>query len=363
MRKIDQDHTRFRDIVKGRIRKDLKKYVTSGDMIGRQGKKYVSIPLPQIDLPRFRFGNNPEQGVGQGEGEDGDPVQGEGEGQAGDQAGQHALEVDVSLEDLAKVLGEELELPRIEPKGTKALRSLGGRFTGISRVGPQSLRHFKRSFREALKRQIASGTYDIDDPVVVPIKEDMRYRTLQQKETPQASAAIIYMMDVSGSMGREQKEIVRIEAFWIDTWLRNQYKNLEVNYIVHDAVAHLVDQHTFFHLRESGGTKISSAYELCLRLMEEKYPASEWNIYPFHFSDGDNWSSRDTERCTDLLKNSILPAVNQFCYGQVKSAYGSGQFKKDLDQAFKNDERMVTTDIPDRDGILPSIKSFLGKGR
>jgi uncharacterized sporulation protein YeaH/YhbH (DUF444 family) len=180
---------------------------------------------------------------------------------------------------------------------------------------------------------------------------------------PQASAAIIYMMDVSGSMGREQKEIVRIEAFWIDTWLRHQYKNLEVNYIVHDAVAHLVDQHTFFHLRESGGTKISSAYEMCLELMRDKYPTAEWNIYPFHFSDGDNWSSRDTERCVELLKASIVPSANLFCYGQVKSAYGSGQFKKDLDAAFRGEEKIVTTDIPDRDGILPSIKAFLGKGR
>ena len=365
VRKIDQDHTRFRDIVRGRVKRDLKKYVTSGEMIGRQGKKYVSIPLPQIDMPRFKFGKNQKQGVGQGEGDEGEPIEaeGEGEGQAGEQEGQHVLEVDVSLEELAKILGDELELPNIEPKGKKVLRSPAGRFTGISRVGPQSLRHFKRSFREALKRQIASGTYDHDNPVVVPIKEDPRYRVMTQKETPQASAAIIYMMDVSGSMGREQKEIVRIEAFWIDTWLRHQYKNLEVNYIVHDAVAHLVDQHTFFHLRESGGTKISSAYELCLRLMEEKYPTSEWNIYPFHFSDGDNWSSRDTERCLDLLKNSILPSVNQFCYGQVKSAYGSGQFKKDLDGGLKSEERLVTTDIPDRDAILASIKSFLGKGR
>ena len=64
-----------------------------------------------------------------------------------------------------------------------------------------------------------------------------------------------------------------------------------------------------------------------------------------------------------LLKDGLLPNCNQFCYGQVKSAYGSGQFKKDLDDAFKGEERVVTTDIQDRDGILPSIKSFLGKGR
>jgi uncharacterized sporulation protein YeaH/YhbH (DUF444 family) len=264
---------------------------------------------------------------------------------------------------LARILGEELELPNIEPRGNKSIRSAALKFTGISRSGPKSLVHFKRTFRESLKRQVAAGEYDYADPMIMPINADFRYRSMERKDEPQANAAIIYMMDVSGSMGREQKEIVRIEAFWIDTWLRHQYKNLDVSYIVHDAVAHLVDQHTFFHLRESGGTKISSAYELCLRLMEDKYPASAWNIYPFHFSDGDNWSSRDTERCVDLMKSSILPQVNQFCYGQVKSAYGSGQFKKDLDQVFRSEELVVTTDIPDRDGILPSIKSFLGKGR
>jgi uncharacterized protein len=366
VRRIDQDHTRFRHIVKGRIKRDLKRFVSSGELIGKQGQRYVTIPLPQISLPRFRYGQNQKQGVGQGEGDSGQPVpgqQGDGAGQAGEEQGQHSIEVDVSLEDLAKILGEELELPNIEPRGKKHLKSAAGRYTGISRAGPMSLRHFKRTFREALKRQIASGTYDPDRPMVIPIREDLRFRSLQTREVPQASAAILYMMDVSGSMGREQKEIVRIEAFWIDTWLRHQYKNIDVRYIVHDAVAHEVDQHTFFHLRESGGTKISSAYELALQIMRDKYPVQEWNVYPFHFSDGDNWSTRDTEHCVSLLKDSLLPACNQFCYGQVKSAYGSGQFKKDLDTAFKSDEKVVTTDIQDREGILPSIKSFLGKGR
>ncbi len=366
VRRIDQDHTRFRQIVRGKIKQDLKRFVSSGELIGKQGQRYVTIPLPQITLPKFRFGENQKSGVGQGEGEPGKPVpgqDGDGSGQAGEEKGKHSIEVDVPLEDLAKILGEELELPNIEPRGRKNLRTAAGRYTGISRAGPMSLRHFKRTFREALKRQIASGTYDPEHPLVIPIREDLRFRSLQTREVPQASAAIIYMMDVSGSMGREQKDIVRIEAFWLDTWLRHQYKHLEVHYVVHDAEAHEVDQHTFFHLRESGGTKISSAYELCLQLMRDKYPAQEWNVYPFHFSDGDNWSTRDTEHCVSLLKDSLLPLCNQFCYGQVKSAYGSGQFKKDLDTAFRGDEKVVTTDIQDREGILPSIKSFLGKGR
>ena len=134
-------------------------------------------------------------------------------------------------------------------------------------------------------------------------------------------------------------------------------------YIVHDAVAKVVDHDSFFHLRESGGTKISSAYELCLRLMQEKYRPENWNVYPFHYSDGDNWSARDTERCVGMLRNDILPRVNQFCYGQVKSAYGSGQFKKDLDVALGEHDAMVTSGINGRDEIADAIRSFLGKGR
>ncbi|MAE76610.1 MAG: hypothetical protein CMJ85_07070 [Planctomycetes bacterium] len=363
VRKIDRDHSRFREIVRGRIKQDLKKFVSSGELIGRQGGKYVSIPIPQVNLPKFRFGKNPKGEVGQGEGGEGEGIEkGDGSGAAGEDSGQHILEVDVTLEELAEILGEELELPNIEPKGKKVISQAGGSWRSIRRVGPESLRHFKRTYQEALKRQIAAGLYDPDNPSIIPMRADKRYKSRKDTVQPQANAVIVYMMDVSGSMGREQKEIVRIEAFWIDTWLRSQYENIEVKYIVHDAVAHVVDQHTFFHLRESGGTKISSAYEICLKMIRDHYPSSEWNVYPFHFSDGDNWSTRDTEHCINLLRDQILPMSNQFCYGQVKSAYGSGQFKKDLDAAMREDPSLVTSDILDRDGILPSIKTFLGKG-
>ena len=368
MFRIEADRARFREIVRGRIRKDLRRYLSTGELIGRAGDRAVSIPLPQIELPRFTFGDNPkgEGGAGSGEGKEGpngDAANGEGPGGAGDQAGQHILEVEVDLEELAEMLGDELQLPNIEPRGMREISSEGGRYNGIRRAGPNSLRQFRRSFRNALKRSIASGLYDPLDPRVVPEREDFRYRMRKSCPRPDSSAVVFHMMDVSGSMGREQKDVVRIKAFWIDTWLRSQYKNLEVVYIVHDAVARIVDQHTFFHLRESGGTKISSAYELCLQQITEKYRPDDWNIYPFHFSDGDNWSARDTEICITMLRDEILPRVNQFCYGQVKSAHGSGQFKKDLDTALGEEEALVTSAVNDRQDIPEAIKSFLGKGR
>jgi len=367
--KVDQDHSRFRNIVRGKIRENLRKYISHGELLGRKGKDVVSIPIPQIDIPRFRYGDKQQGGAGQGDGDQGDPVGGEqgdqeGDGKkAGEGAGEHSLEVDVTLDELASILGEELQLPDIEDKGKSKIINQKDRYTGVRRVGPESLRHFRRTYREALKRQIAMGNYAADRPMIVPIPDDKRYRSWKTESEPVANAVIIYMMDVSGSMGDEQKEIVRIESFWIDTWLQRQYKGLESRYIIHDAVAREVDRDTFFHTRESGGTMISSAYKLCAQLIEDHYPPEEWNIYPFHFSDGDNWSMDDTLSCVELMKQKLLPKVNMFAYGQVESPYGSGQFIKDLRDHFGKDERVVTSEIRDKDAVVQSIKDFLGKGK
>ena len=128
-------------------------------MLGRKGRETVSIPVPNIDIPHFRHGKKGSGGTGQGEGEVGQPIgrgqdDGDGQGQAGSEPGAHIGAVEVSLEELAQMLGEELELPNIEPKGKDAIRSKKDKYTTIGRTGPDSLRHFKRTYKEALKRQI-----------------------------------------------------------------------------------------------------------------------------------------------------------------------------------------------------------------
>ena len=369
---IKRDLSRFRKIVKGKVRDNLKKYVSNGEMPAPKGDGKYKIPMPSIETPRFKFGSQDQGGAGQGQGEQGDPVDGKpeegegepGEGEAGEGAGNKDLDVEFTLDELASILGDELELPNIEPKGKNTLDSTTDKYTSIGHVGPDSLKHFKRSYREALKRQVSTGQYDPKNPIIIPIKSDMRYRASVQKTEMENSAVVIYMMDVSGSMGDEQKEIVRTESFWINVWLKNQYKDIDVRYIIHDATAKEVDENTFFNTRESGGTLISSALKLCREIIEQDYDANEWNIYPFHFSDGDNWSTDDTKLCLDILNQDILPVSNVFCYGQVESRYGSGQFYKDLDLAYKQDhEKVILSKIKNKEAILDSIKDFLGKGR
>lgn len=367
---IKRDHARFKKIVKGKIRDNLRKYISQGQQIIPKGNDQFKIPMPSIDIPRFKFGDKSEGGTGQGQGEQGDPVDGKpgegepGEGEAGEGEGNKELEVEMGVDELAQILSDELELPNIEPKGKQQLSSTVDKYTSIGTVGPDSLKHLKRTYKEALKRQMSMGVYDALDPRVVPIRKDYRFRSADTKVEMQNSAVVIYMMDVSGSMGEEQKEIVRTESFWINLWLKSQYKDIEIRYIIHDATAKEVDENTFFRTRESGGTLISSALKLCKEIIEEDYNPSEWNIYPFHFSDGDNWSADDTKVCLEILDDFLLPCSNMFCYGQVESRYGSGQFYKDLASKYgTDDENVILSKIKDKDAILDSIKEFLGKGK
>ncbi len=378
--KIEQDHQRFRQIVRGKIRKELRRFISRGEMIGREGDRFVSIPVHDIDIPTFRFGDN-SGGVGMGEGGEGDKAgSGKDNGKGGDQPGKHVLEVDVSLEELADLLGEELELPRIEPKGEHNLSTVRDKYTGVRPTGPASLRHFKRSYKEALKRQLALGTYDPADPVVVPIRRDMRYRSWTEVRKPQSNAVIIYMMDVSGSMGDEQKELVRLEAFWIDAWLRRNYEGIESRYIVHDVLAQEVDRRTFFSVREDGGTRISSAFAKAHEILQARYDPTAWNIYLFHFSDGDNSSDSDNRSCVELIQRSLLPVCNMFGYCQVASPYGSGNFINVLRDAFdankgagvgdslangaaRGSDKVVLSRVNSREDIYESLRTFFKAGR
>jgi len=333
-------------------------------LIGRKGRDLVSIPIPQIDIPHFRFGG-PGSGVGQGRGEPGDQVApgepdgGNGGRKAGDQPGQHILEVEMTLDELADILGEELELPRIRPKQRNNVLGEVYRYTSARRVGPESLRLFRATYTTALKRMIAAGIYDPLDPVVLPVKEDKRYRSRKCYPRPESNAVVFYMMDVSGSMSDERKRLVRLTAFWIDTWLQRHYQNVINRYIVHDAAAKEVNADVFYTIRESGGTKISSAIQLCSALIERDYCPEDWNLYGFHFSDGENWGD-DDDVCRKILVDGLLPTLNMFCYGQVKGWDYAQKFMSVINEI--ETDNILTASIEKDDDIYTAIKIFLGKG-
>lgn len=365
-RRIELDHERFRKIVKARVRQDLHRYITHGgfDMV-KPGSNPIRIPIPHIGQPRFRFGNN--GGVGQGPGDPGDSI-GPGDqspGGAGQGRGNHQIEVDLTIEELADILGAELNLPRIQPRAQETLESTKWKLRGIQPNGPEGLVHKKRTWLRALKRSIGSGEWSPGQPLnIVPIRPDKRYRAFQPTTVPRTNAVIFYMMDVSGSMGEDEKTIVRTTSFWIDTWIRRHYQGIESVYIIHDSDAVRVDRERFYKTTESGGTKISSALALCAELIRTQYQAQHHNLYAFHFSDGENWEG-DNEECVKLLNEKILPAVNLFGYGEVLREGrddDSAMFGRFLDQSVK-DEKSVVARIRGKSAIVEAIRKFLGTGR
>ena len=364
---IDAERNRLKEIVRGKIRDDLKKFMSSDELIAQSGNDRIKVPLPKIDLPHFRHNSDKDQDGGMGQGE-AQPGEATGDDEAtGAEAGQGSAEhptEEVSLAELADMMAETLQLPRIEPKGKKMINGDAGKYNSIARVGPESLRHPKRTLRETLLRQIAANEYDPEDPILTPIRQDFRYRALTPDPKPQANALIIFLRDYSGSMGEEETAMTRIASFWINLWLKANYESIESRFILHDEDARIVEEHDFFHSQSGGGTKISPAYNQIERLFTD-YPPDEWNIYVFQFSDGDNYSS-DNSVCVRLLKEKILPYVNLFAYGQVAHPgwnSSSGGFKRVIDEAVGADERVVASAIGSRSDIPRVLKEFFTPGR
>lgn len=354
---IEDDLERFNQIVKGRAREELKRYLNQGELLIEKEDGVFSVSVPHIDLPRFIYGDNQE---GQGQGRDGNGQQ-PGGSRAGKNPGSHAIELEVSLEELVDFLRDDLDLPRLEPKGNPNIEDYQKRYNSISQKGPNSLRHFKRSFREALIRQAASGTYDPEQPVVVPIREDLKFRAPQPKLITSESAVIFHVIDVSGSMGKDQKDLARTVSSWTDAWISSHYKEALHVYITHDTAAYEVDKETFYRQREDGGTVISSAYEAIIDLIETRFSPEQWNIYIFQYSDGDNSSAEDTSYCIDLIREKLLGAANLFAYGQVKSAHSSGGgFLEALKQAnLDGCDNVVLCRIPHKRAVKGVVEAFL----
>ncbi len=318
---VHPDYPRFKKIAKNLVRKNLRLFINYGDLTGRKGKQVIKIPIRNIEIPRFKYSDGKE-GIGQGDGEGNQP---------GQDPGEHFFEVDVSLDELVEIIVEEMELPNIEPKGKGQITQEKYKYTNISKTGPDSLRSFKRTFREALKRQLVSGEYNPDDPLIYPVKQDTRYKARKSFEAPEINAVLFYLLDVSGSMYHNM-DIARRMARLMELLLKHTHKNLKLEYITHDVEANRVyTENDFYTINASGGTSFASAYNLCSDIIKKEYTPAEWNIYVAQFSDGEPF---DFAESFSALSKKILPVSNGFFYSQISPS--KANFYDILDRKFGN---------------------------
>ena len=192
---------------------------------------------------------------------------------------------------------------------------------------------------------------------------DLRYRTVEEKPMPISKAVMFCKMDVSASMGEEDKIKAKLFFFLLHRFLKRQYEHVDVVYIRHTHVAEAVDEAEFFGGRETGGTVVSSAHDKFLEIQKARYPASEWNIYDSHASDGDN-SSGDNETTAARLK-TILPMVQGFFYVEIRPPGGGGN-TTDLWKTYEAvakqfPDRFWMNKVMDRKDITPVFRDFFKK--
>ncbi|MCY0879831.1 MAG: sporulation protein YhbH [Firmicutes bacterium] len=356
------DQRRHLEKIKEALKERLGDLVSDESIIASDGKRVVKVPLRSLEQYKFRF--HPWQGdrVGQDRGEhrpgdvlgrvpDGQRV-GPGKGQQpGDVPGVDYLEAEVTLEDIQSLLFSELGLPYLKQKPLSEVPQPTWVFKDIRPKGLMGNLDKRKSLKENLLRNARAGR-----PHVGHLRDrDLRFKTWIDEPLPEDNAVVIAMRDISGSMGDFKKLMARTFAFWMLKFLRTQYQAVDVVFLVHHTQAREVSEDEFFQLGESGGTKVSSVYQLCLEVIQSRYPPSQWNIYPIHFSDGDNWSDADNRRTVELLQR-MLPMVNVFGYGEIRE----GGYTSTLMSAFSRIQhprfKMVT--ITQKQDVYPALKTF-----
>lgn len=338
----------LRDQVRGAMNK---RRITDG------GGQDVSVPVDGINEPNFDYDRNsggwdrilpgnkdfvvgdrikkPDGGGGKGGGK-----------QAGNGGGgEDDFRFTITRDEYLDIVFDDLELPDMIKRTEKAAIAFQRMRAGFKTDGNPSQMDLVRSLKNSLGRRLAlrkpierkieelesllekdQGNTDLQAEldklrkkrISIPWVDqmDLRFKRWEQKPIPNSQAVMFCLMDVSGSMGDREKEIAKRFYLLLYLFLQRKYEKVQIVFVRHTEEAKEVDEDTFFHSPESGGTVVSSGLRLVNDIINERYPLDAWNIYVVQASDGDNYSG-DNEESRELLEE-ILPKVQYYVYAEVR---------------------------------------------
>ena len=357
-----KDARRHREKHKEAIKEKLPELIADESIItGRKGK-IIKIPIKILDIPHFKPKKNSDgdsAGVGQGPGKPGDvigerPIGGE-PGEPGTEPGEDYIETEIEVEELIEFMLEDLGLPNLKEKDVKELIvEFGWKIHGIARSGPRPLLDRRRTAQEGFKRfwsylrylESETGKSELEcfsalkqsggilsealeilrndnlssleekiQPFPISDNDDLRFKKLEKDVSRLSRAVVIAARDVSGSMTVMKRYLSRALLWWLINFLRQIYDVVETRFIIHHAVAKVVDEETFFNTTESGGTNCYTAYETAGNLIDTEYPTNLWNTYVWHFSDGED---TDFGRTMEEVRRLLARNINMVGYGEVQ---------------------------------------------
>ncbi|NNF67882.1 MAG: YeaH/YhbH family protein, partial [Gammaproteobacteria bacterium] len=354
-----------------RFKKQLKKAVADASakrsITDMDRGEQITIPQDDISEPVFTHGRGgkrenihpgnkefiqgdqvarPQGGAGGGGGEASNSGEGEDE-----------FVFELSRSEFLDLLFEDLALPNLVKRQLARDPDFKSVRAGFTSEGMPCNINVVRSLQQSLARRIAlksgsqkqllkaeheleahlalAGIDDDDDEEILTLRNeidrlktriravpfidtfDLRYNNRVMRPQPSTRAVMFCLMDVSGSMDQERKDLAKRFFTLLYLFLQRNYEKIDVVFVRHHTVAYEVDEDEFFYARETGGTVVSSALNLMRDIVRERYPSSSWNIYAAQASDGDNWRD-DCRGCRDVLVKDLMPLVQYFSYVEIK---------------------------------------------
>ena len=296
-----RDWLRHNEKVRGAVKEGLPDLLAGADLMSRPGNRTVLVPVKFLEHARLRLADPAvQQGAGQGRGEPGDVLQpGREEGDQGAQAGgtkdgEIRFVVELKIDEIVDWLWEELKLPELKPKRSAVMDEPDYVREGWDKRGARARLDRRRTLKEAVKRR------SLQENPVAFTNDDLRFRQLVKRASPATSAAVIFALDVSGSMDEAQRRLAKQFFFFALQGIRRQYAKVETVFLAHAAQAWEFDESQFFQASSSGGTVSSSVARLALDVMAARYDPSRYNVYFFYASDGEN-AAEDREEASGTL--------------------------------------------------------------
>lgn len=356
---------RFIQRFKKQIQKSVAEAISKRSIQDLNSGEKIQIPKKDLFEPKFRFGHGgirqvilpgnknfvpgdhikrPESPVGRGSG-----------AEAGQDAATSEDEFDFQInnEEFLNIFFEDLALPNLVKTQIQKNKKTEWVRAGISSVGSPTNIHVIQSLKTALSRRISSAQSlrkkiaaleseltiqkskkQKDNQAIIAIEQDilkfkkklskipfidpidLKYKVKVLESKPSNQAVMFCLMDVSGSMDEQKKEMAKKFFILLYLFLRKNYQKIDLIFIRHHTTAKEVDEKEFFYSRETGGTVVSSALELMAQIIRARYNPEEWNIYGAQASDGDNWNN-DSPKCRDILIEEIMPYSQYFAYVEI----------------------------------------------
>ncbi|MGD8415579.1 MAG: YeaH/YhbH family protein [Pseudomonadales bacterium] len=398
---------RFLERYKKHIKKAVADAVDSRSITDMERGEEVSIPADDVSEPVLHHGQGGSRSVvhpGNKEFVQGDRIKrpeggaggGGGDGQASnDGAGEDDFVFQLTQEEFLEFLFDDLALPNLTKRALKGNASYKYEHAGFITDGVPTKLSVLRSMKAAKARRIAltgesrrlleAARAKLEEAEArgdevtgrrlaqeiealerrirrVPFLDttDLRYNLHLKRPVPTSQAVMFCLMDVSGSMDQQIKDMAKRFYLLLYMFLKRHYERTDIVFIRHHTVAKEVDEQEFFYSRETGGTVVSSALKLMKEVIDARYSPNQWNIYAAQASDGDNWND-DSPICRELLEKELLPLVQYFAYVEITKRHHQALWREYERVAERFPEIFAQRQITEVGDIFPVFHDLFQK--